>query len=70
MSHASFKSLEDKVDTLIKLCDDIRRENQMLRDRESNWKHERETLLGKNNLARVRLEKVLRRLKTLEQGQT
>jgi hypothetical protein len=25
MSHASFKSLEDKVDTLIKLCDDIRR---------------------------------------------
>jgi cell division protein ZapB len=69
MSHSTFKSLEDKVDSLIKLCDDIRRENQMLRDRESHWKHEKETLLSKNNMARVRLEKVLRRLKTLEQGQ-
>lgn len=69
MSNSSFKTLESKVDELIKLCSDMRRENQLLRDKEHVWRNERETLLGKNQLARVRLEKVLRRLKTLEQGQ-
>lgn len=69
MSNSSFKTLENKVDELIKLCTDMRRENQLLRDKEHQWRNERETLLGKNQLARVRLEKVLRRLKTLEQGQ-
>lgn len=69
MSNSSFKTLENKVDELIKLCAEMRRENQLLRDKEHQWRNERETLLGKNQLARVRLEKVLRRLKTLEQGQ-
>lgn len=69
MSNSSFKTLESKVDELIKLCADMKKENQSLRDKENQWRHERETLLGKNQLARVRLEKVLRRLKTLEQGQ-
>ena len=69
MSNSSFKTLENKVDELIKLCTEMRRENQLLRDKEHQWRNERETLLGKNQLARVRLEKVLRRLKTLEQGQ-
>lgn len=69
MSNSSFKTLESKVDELIKLCAEMRRENQLLRDKEHQWRNERETLLGKNQLARVRLEKVLRRLKTLEQGQ-
>jgi cell division protein ZapB len=69
MSNSSFKTLENKVDELIKLCAEMRRENQMLRDKEHQWRNERDTLLGKNQLARVRLEKVLRRLKTLEQGQ-
>jgi cell division protein ZapB len=69
MSNSTFKTLESKVDELIKLCGDMRKENQVLRDKEHQWRSERETLLGKNQLARVRLEKVLRRLKTLEQGQ-
>ncbi|HEY0961744.1 MAG TPA: TIGR02449 family protein [Pseudomonadales bacterium] len=69
MSNSSFKTLENKVDELIKLCTEMRRENQLLRDKEHQWRSERDTLLGKNQLARVRLEKVLRRLKTLEQGQ-
>jgi len=69
MSNSSFKNLEAKVDELIKLCSEMKKENQMLRDRENNWRHERDTLAGKNQLARVRLEKVLRRLKTLEGDQ-
>ncbi|HWK52953.1 MAG TPA: TIGR02449 family protein [Hyphomicrobiales bacterium] len=66
MSNSSFNSLESKVDELIKLCSDMKKENQLLRDRENNWLHERNALLSKNQLARVRLEKVLRRLKALE----
>ena len=69
MSNSSFKTLDSKVDELIKLCTDLKRENQILRDKENLLRHERTTLLDKNQLARVRLEKVLRRLKTLEEGQ-
>lgn len=69
MSNSSFKTLESKIDELIRLCADMKKENQLLRDKENQWRQERETLLGKNQLARVRLEKVLRRLKTLEEGQ-
>lgn len=69
MSNSSFKTLESKIDELIRLCADMKKENQLLRDKENQWRQERETLLGKNQLARVRLEKVLRRLKILEEGQ-
>jgi len=68
MSNSSFKTLESKIDDLIKLCSDMKKENQLLRERESQLRHEREQLLGKNQLARMRLEKVLRRLKSLEEG--
>jgi cell division protein ZapB len=70
MSSSNFKTLESKIDELIKLCSDMKKENQMLRDREQHLRHEREALLGKNQLARVRLEKVLRRLKSLEEDQS
>lgn len=69
MSNSSFKTLESKIDELVKLCSDMKKENQLLRERESQLRHEREQLLGKNQLARMRLEKVLRRLKSLEEGQ-
>ncbi|MEY3659689.1 MAG: hypothetical protein ACO280_04500 [Pseudohongiellaceae bacterium] len=69
MSTSSFKSLEDKVDELIRLCNDMKKENQVLRDRESQLRHEKDSLLGKQQVARVRLEKVLRRLKSIEEGQ-
>lgn len=69
MSTSNFKTLENKVDELIKLCGDMKKENQLLRDKQNNLISERESLLGRNQLARVRLEKVLRRLKALEEGQ-
>jgi len=68
MSDTSFNTLEDKVDELIQLCDDMKRENQLLRDDKHNWENERKTLEEKNQLARTRLEKVLLRLKSLEQS--
>lgn len=69
MSTSAFKSLEDKVDELIRLCSDMKKENQVLRDRESQLRHEKDSLLGRQQVARVRLEKVLRRLKSIEEGQ-
>ncbi len=69
MSNGNFKTLEDKVDELIRLCNEMKKENQVLRDRESQLRHEKDTLLGKQQVARTRLEKVLRRLKSMEQGQ-
>ena len=68
MSDTSFNTLEDKVDELIQLCSAMKNENQMLRDDKHNWENERRGLIEKNELARTRLEKVLQRLKTLEQG--
>ena len=68
MSDTSFNTLEGKVDELIQLCNDMKKENQLLRDDKHNWDNERKTLIEKNQLARSRLEKVLQRLKTLEQG--
>ena len=67
MSDTSFNTLEDKVDELIQLCNNMKKENQMLRDDKHNWENERKVLVEKNQLARTRLEKVLQRLKTLEQ---
>lgn len=67
MSEPSFKSLEEKVDALIQLCESMKRENQTLREKERHWQVERHNLLSKNQLARTRLEKVLDRLKSLQQ---
>ena len=67
MSDTSFNTLEDKVDELIQLCHDMKNENQILRDDKHTWENERNSLVEKNQLARTRLEKVLQRLKTLEQ---
>ena len=69
MSNSNLKTLEDKVDELIRLCSEMKKENQLLRDRENQLRHEKEMLLGNQQVARIRMEKVLRRLKSIEQGQ-
>jgi len=69
MSNSNLKTLEDKVDELIRLCSEMKKENQLLRDRENQLRHEKEMLLGNQQVARTRMEKVLRRLKSIKQGQ-
>lgn len=68
MSDTSFNTLEDKVDELIQLCNNMKNENQILRDDKHSWENERKALIEKNQLARSRLEKLLQRLKSLEQS--
>lgn len=66
MSDDSFQTLNLKVDQLIDLCAEMKRENQALKAHESSWHNEREQLLAKNKEARSRLESVLTRLKAMD----
>jgi len=57
---------EDKLNQLIRLCDQLKAENITLRARQASLLEERSELLGKNALAKSRVESILTRLKELE----
>ena len=67
LTDTSFKTLESKVDALIDLCANMKVENQKLRESQHSWQVERTNLLNKNQLAKTRLEKVLDRLKSMQE---
>ena len=61
------KDLEAKIDELIQLCDELEQKNAILQTDKENWVIEKSRLLGKNDLARNKVEAMIMRLKTLEQ---
>lgn len=63
---SSLSSLERKLDALINLCEKLSRENLALQEQKSDWMRERTRLIEKNELARVRVEAMIARLKNLE----
>lgn len=67
MDKQQITALEKKLDELIKLCEVLNNENHVLKSRESNWALERSRLVEKNELARVKVEAMIARLKSLEQ---
>ena len=68
MSEDRFATLNDKVDDLITLCAEMKRENQLLKASESRWQSERKQLLDKNKETKTRLESILVRLKAMDAG--
>ena len=68
MSEDSFDNLSEKVDNLIDICAEVRRENQALKASENSWQSERKQLMDKNNVAKSKLESILIRLKSLDQS--
>lgn len=66
MSDDSFDTLSAKVDDLIDLCAEMKRENQMLKDSQSSWQSERQQLMEKNQEAKSKLQSILDRLKALD----
>lgn len=66
MTESALNTLSTKLDSLIQLCDQLRRENQALREKENTWNMERSRLIEKNELARSRVEAMISRLKSLE----
>ncbi|MBT5098526.1 MAG: TIGR02449 family protein [Proteobacteria bacterium] len=58
-----------RIDELIAICAQLKDENRQLREQKVEFSTERETLLEKQDQARVRVEKILDRLKSLEQSE-
>ncbi|MBU14322.1 MAG: DUF904 domain-containing protein [Gammaproteobacteria bacterium] len=66
MSDESFSILSTKVDDLIDLCAEMKRENQILKSDQSSWQNERQQLMEKNQLTKSKLQSVLDRLKAID----
>lgn len=66
MADPQFKALTRKVDDLIQLCEQLNEENRVLKSETINWRHEREQLIEKTEMARSRVESMITRLKALE----
>jgi len=58
--------LERRVDALIRLCQNLRQENQRLRSQCSLLLAERAELMDKNEAARNRVESIISRLREME----
>jgi cell division protein ZapB len=68
MEKADLQSLEERLDALIKLCETLARENQVLRDQQAGLLSERAALIEKSELARSRVEAMIARLRAMETG--
>ena len=66
MSEDRFESLNEKVDTLIDLCAEMKRENQLLKADANSLQIQRKQLLEKNKEAKAKLESILVRLKAMD----
>jgi cell division protein ZapB len=68
MFERELKRLEERVDALVKVCDQLQDENKSLRQRQDLLTAERATLLQKNEQVRARVEAMIGRLKAMEQN--
>ncbi len=58
--------LESHVEALIKTCTHLKQENRALRGRQETLQQERAEVMEKNNIARIRVDAMITRLKSLE----
>lgn len=66
MADSQYAQLESKLNQLIALCQRLDKENAALKAREATWQQEKLRLVEKNELARTRVEAMIKRLKSLE----
>jgi cell division protein ZapB len=62
----NIQKLEQRIDELIAICDKLKNENTLLRNRQELLVEERARLIEKTELARNRVETMLSRLKAME----
>lgn len=62
------RTLEEKIDHLVRICDRLADENRALRDQQVNLMAERASLIEKSELARSRVEAMIARLRAMEIG--
>mgnify|MGYP005720634075 FL=1 len=58
-------NFEQKLDQLIELCQQLKRDNHALRNREDELLGERSKLMKKNDMARQKVETMINRLQAL-----
>jgi cell division protein ZapB len=69
MEDSTISKLERQIDELLALCDKLKDENNLLRNRQDLLVEERARLIEKTELARSRVESMLVRLKAMEHDQ-
>lgn len=67
MTELTLEALSEKVDRLVEYCEQLRTDNQAMRQLQDDWHKERSQLMQKNDLARNKIEAMIGRLKALEQ---
>ncbi len=60
------KGLEIRVNDLIKTCEELKKENHLLKLQQESFSSERADLIDKNEQARKRVEAMITRLKSME----
>lgn len=68
MEGKDIKTLARKIDELIKLCATLKQQNKSLQANEATLRSERDRLIEKNDLARIKVETMINRLKSLEKS--
>ena len=66
MDELDLKKLETRVDELIKAVERLQQENKTLRDSQTHLMTERTDLIEKTELARTKVETMIKRLKAME----
>jgi cell division protein ZapB len=67
MADSQLRTLEQKIDELIKLCGELNRENVSLKTAARDWATERQELIARHDVARRKVQEMLGRLKAVEQ---
>ncbi|MEN7343776.1 MAG: TIGR02449 family protein [Pseudomonadota bacterium] len=62
------RRLEERMDEIVKICEQLKEENRSLKERQDTLIAERASLLQKNELVRGRVEAMIGRLKAMETG--
>lgn len=67
MEDADLKALTAKLEQLIQRIEQLKAQNHLLLANERAWREERAHLIEKNEMARLKVESMISRLKALEQ---
>ena len=68
MSQNTLQELAEKLDSLISYSEQLKRDNELFKQREHQWRLERNRLIEKNNLACDRVESMIAHLRNLEEN--
>lgn len=66
INEQELKGLEIRIDDLIKTCEELKKENHLLKLQQDSYTTERASLIDKNEQARKRVEAMITRLKSME----